>query len=83
MKKMKQPMAMKEAPGLARRARGGAMTPSAPLSGAGNMKKKPYEGGTMQGQDQLPEPVTAPPRGVSNDDFRHLCLRDGECPASV
>ena len=24
----KQPMAMKEAPGLARRARGGAMTPS-------------------------------------------------------
>ena len=23
------------------------MTPSAPLSGAGNMKKKPYEGGKM------------------------------------
>ena len=45
--KTKQPMAMKEAPGLARRSRGGAMTPSAPLSGAGNMKKKPYEGGKM------------------------------------
>ena len=47
MKKMKQPMAMKEAPGLARRARGGAMTPPSPLSGAGNMSKKPYEGGKM------------------------------------
>ena len=31
----------------ARRARGGAMTPSSPLSGAGNMSKKPYEGGKM------------------------------------
>ena len=45
--KTQQPMTMKEAPGLARRARGGAMTPSAPLSGAGNMSKKPYEGGKM------------------------------------
>jgi len=36
---------------LDKRARGGRMTPKSPLSGAGDMKRMPYEG-TMDHQDE-------------------------------
>ncbi len=53
---------MKSGGRLDKRARGGRMTPSSPLSGAGNMKGQPYESGGV--------PATVA-RGKGGDSMEH------------